>query len=376
MPEKDEGSVLAKNPALGYTDTKFIPKGDRPVLAEYRRALHEIPELDWDVPETGNYLKKVLAKLDCRIFEPCPGAVCAYFDLGKPETMAVRGEMDALPLEEKTGLPFASRHPGKMHACGHDGHMAMALGLGENLSGAAKNLLLIFQPAEETTGGAKAVCDTGILEKYHVTEIYGIHLWPDLPRGTVAASPRGMMARSCEVTAEFTGRSAHIAKREEGTDALLPAAEFLLEAEKIRREFPCVLGFGKLSAGSARNAVADFARLEGTLRCHDDGIFYEIKKRLEKAAPSLCRLHFSTGYPPMENNEALLKRAEKLFPVEEAEPSFLTDDFSEYLRRVPGVFFRLGTGGPALHTPEFDFDEAVLDTGLSLYRSLLTGERL
>ena len=346
------------------------------MLREYRRALHEIPELDWDVKETGEYLKKVLKNQDCQVFSPCPGAVCAYYDLGKPETMAVRAEMDALPLEEKTGLPFASRHPGRMHACGHDAHMAMALALGEHTEGAARNLLLIFQPAEETTGGAKTICDTGILETCHVTRIYGIHLWPDLPENRVAASPRGMMARSCEVTAEFSGKSAHIARREEGADALLPAAEFLVEAEKIRENYPCVLGFGKLRSGSARNAVADAARLEGTLRCHDDEIFYQVKAELEKIAPPCCRLHFSTGYPPMENSPELLKEARALFPVEEAEPSFLTDDFSEYLRRVPGVFFRLGTGGPALHTPEFDFDEAVMETGLGLYRSLLREEAL
>lgn len=346
------------------------------MLKEYRRALHEIPELDWDVEETGNYLRSVLEKQTCQVFSPCKGAVCAFYDLGKPETMAVRAEMDALPLEEKTGLPFASRHPGKMHACGHDGHMAMALALGRNLSGAKRNLLLIFQPAEETTGGAATVCNTGILEKYRVTEIFGIHLWPDLPKNHIAASLRGMMARSCEVTAEFRGKSAHIAKREEGIDALIPAAEFLLETEKIRVKYPCVLGFGRESGGSARNAVSDYARLEGTLRCHDDEVFYKVKAELEKIAPASCRLSFSTGYPPMENNEALLKKAESLLSLEEAEPSYLTDDFSVYLRRIPGVFFRLGTGGPALHTPEFDFDEEVLETGLRLYRTLLTEESL
>ena len=186
--------------------------------SQHRIALHRIPELDCHLPETAAYVRGVLSGLHCRVFSPWESAVCAYFDYGQPETVAFRSDMDALPICETTGLPFASQHPGKMHACGHDGHMAIVLALAEHLSRVkmrqARNVLLIFEPAEETTGGAKHICETGILEECHVTCIYGLHLWPELEKGVVAARPGGQMARSCELTAEIEGRSAHVERAE------------------------------------------------------------------------------------------------------------------------------------------------------------------
>ena len=201
------------------------------MLSQHRIALHRIPELGCRLPETAAYLRGVLSGLPCRVFSPWESAVCAFFDYGRPETAAFRSDMDALPLQETSGLPFASCHAGKMHACGHDGHMSILLGLAEHLSCVRlrpeRNVLLIFEPAEETTGGAKSLCEAGLLEEYHVTRIYGLHLWPELPRGTVASRAGGMMARSCELTAEITGKAIHIARYREGHDALLAGARFL-----------------------------------------------------------------------------------------------------------------------------------------------------
>lgn len=342
------------------------------MLKTYRRQLHAIPELDRALPKTTAYLRSVLEKTDGEIFSPCEGALCAYFDLGKAETVAFRADMDALPITETTNLPFASCHEGKMHACGHDAHMAMVLALASDLRGATRNVLLIFQPAEETTGGARAICESGVLEKYHVTRIYALHLWPQAEKHSVSASVSGMMARSNEVTVEFFGKSAHIARAGEGEDALLAAAQFVVEAKKL--EFEGVLGFGRLQSGSVRNAVSDYSRLEGSLRCHSDAVFADVVEKLEKLLPPKAVLHLGEGYPPMENDEALVSEAKRLFPIEAAEPSYLTDDFSEFLRCVPGVYFRLGTGGGALHTPNFDFDEDVMQTGLRLLRALMTQE--
>ena len=342
------------------------------MLIQHRRCLHEIPELDRTLPKTTAYIKSVLEKLPCEIFAPTQGALCAYFDLGKDETVAFRADMDALPIAEATNAPYASGHEGIMHACGHDAHMAIVLTLAENLQDAKRNVLLIFQPAEETTGGAKAICQSGVLEKYGVKRIYALHLWPESPKHEVSASVRGMMARSSEVTVEFFGKSAHIAKSEQGVDALLAAAQFLLVAKKL--EFPGILGFGKMQGGSVRNAVGDYARLEGSLRCHDDAVFADVVSQLRALLPPNAKLHVSEGYPPMENDAVLLEQAKKLYPIEPATPSFLTDDFSEFLRRVPGIYFRLGLGGGALHTPNFDFDEKVLQTGVDLFRALLTEE--
>ena len=159
-------------------------------LTIHRRALHRIPELDDQLPETQAYLLDRLSPLRCRIITPGRCAVLAYFDAGKPDTAAFRSDMDALPIEEKSGVSFCSAHPGRMHACGHDGHMAMLLCLAQWISGHLdqlyRNVLLVFQPAEETTGGAQSICQTGIFRQLNVRHIFGIHLWPDLPAGTVS----------------------------------------------------------------------------------------------------------------------------------------------------------------------------------------------
>lgn len=144
-------------------------------LSEDRRALHASGDRR-RLPETAAYLRGALAEMPCTLLAPWEDAVCAYFDLGKDETVAVRSDMDALPVTERTGLPFASAHPGRMHACGHDGHMAMVLGLARRLAAGEvrpqRNVLLIFEPAEETTGGAAPICATGLLERYHVTRVF------------------------------------------------------------------------------------------------------------------------------------------------------------------------------------------------------------
>ena len=149
-------------------------------VVDSRRALHQIPELDNQLPETLAYVRSVLEPLGCVLSTPISGSICAFFDAGKAEAVAFRADMDALPVTEVTGLPYASAHSGIMHACGHDGHTAMALALAEyvsvHLSELPRNVLFLFQPAEETTGGAKGLCDSGILETHHVTRVFGLHL--------------------------------------------------------------------------------------------------------------------------------------------------------------------------------------------------------
>ena len=152
-------------------------------IMEDRRALHRIPELDRDLPKTTAYLKNALQELKCQVFSPVDGSVCAWFDFGAADAIAFRSDADALPIQEQTGLSFASTHPGKMHACGHDGHMAILLELARRLDKIQTlhhNVLLVFQPAEETTGGARDICASGIFKKYKVKAIFGLHLWPGL----------------------------------------------------------------------------------------------------------------------------------------------------------------------------------------------------
>ena len=348
-----------------------------------RRALHQIPELDRDLPETLSYLKAALAPLPCRVFSPAESALCAFFDFGRDHSLGFRADMDALAVPEATGLPFASRHPGRMHACGHDGHMAVVLELARRLArrrDLPHNVLLVFQPAEETTGGARPICESGVFAQFHTRAIFGLHLWPDLPAGTVASIPGGMMCRSSEVTLAVTGQTAHVAKAAQGRDALEAAARWYLGALDLERQLPPdeprLLKFGVLRAGDVRNALAGSARLEGTLRAFRDPVFDRLRQALEDlarqvAAGTGCRLAltFSQGYPAVWNPPDLLARVEAVCPVSRLDrPALITEDFSWYQRTLPGLFFFLGCGpAPALHAPDFQFDERVLARGADLF---------
>lgn len=178
-------------------------------LTQYRRDLHQIPEVDFDLPNTIAYVHSIIDKLPCEVFEPCASTVCAWFDRGSEHATTIRTDMDALPVTEKSGVPFCSTHDGQMHACGHDGHMAMALGLARHIAAhldeLERSVLIVFQPAEETTGGARFICESGVFEKYHVDRIFGFHLWPDLPKGQIASRPGALLAATSESTFTFFG---------------------------------------------------------------------------------------------------------------------------------------------------------------------------
>ena len=352
------------------------------MLTQHRRALHRIPETGWAVDRTAAYVKSVLSDLPCELFSPVGNALCAYFDFGKPETVAFRSDMDGLPVTEQTGLPFASEREGFMHACGHDGHMAILLGLAQALAKTAdapRNVLLIFEPAEETTGGARAICETGVLEKYYVNRIYGLHLWPEVEKGKVFSRAGGLMSRSCEVSVRVTGKSVHIARYGEGKDALYAAVRFIQEAYAFADGLPGLLRFGKMASGEVRNAVSGETVLEGSMRCLDDATYdklhdmlFDLAARLGRETGCAVEVTQTAGYPPVTNDADLLREAKTRFPIFDAAPTFITEDFSIYQQHVPGVFFFLGTGGTELlHSPRFDFDESLLETGLALFRSLL-----
>ena len=351
-----------------------------------RHALHQIPELDKNLPETIAYLKNALAGLRCTLSSPAQGCLAAWFDFGRETAIAFRADADALPITEKTGAPYASRHEGKMHACGHDGHMAILLELARRLDRKETlphNVLLVFQSAEETTGGAKDLCETGIFADLHVTAIFGLHLWPGLPAGTVASRKKELMARSSEVTVDIYGKSAHIAKADEGIDALEAAAEFYLRALALERILPegtfRLLKFGKLHSGTVRNALSAHSHLEGSLRAFQDDVFNSLRDGLrniaqdvEKVFGCTVKLHFSDGYPAVMNPEDLFDRVRKAVSFDELPAPFMTaEDFSWYQRYLPGMFFFLGLGDtPALHADTFDFDEAVLIQGADFFEKL------
>ena len=361
-------------------------------VVDHRRALHRIPELDNQLPETLQLVRSVLAALPCRVFSPITGSVCAWFDAGKSDAVAFRADLDALPVPEATGLPYASVHPGRMHACGHDAHTAMILTLAEyaaaHLAELPRNVLFLFQPSEETTGGAGKLCETGVLERHRVRRIFGIHLWPGLEAGAVASRPGPMMARSNEVTVTVEGRSVHMSRADEGRDALTAGISYLQRAydmmEQLPPDQPRVLRFGKMVSGTVRNAISGHTVLEGSLRTYREDTFRFCRQQLKDigrsvAAETGCTVdvHLSEGYPAVWNHEELYQKIAAQLgadaPALLEKPVLAAEDFSFYQQYVPGLFFFLGTGDtPKLHAPDFTFDdEAVLPKGVDFLEKLL-----
>lgn len=356
-------------------------------VIEYRRALHRIPELDRDLPETLSYLRSVLEPLGCALFSPIPGALCAFFDFGRADAIAFRSDADALPIQEQTGLPFVSTHPGKMHACGHDGHMSMVLDLAvwlDSQNDLNHNVLLLFQPAEETTGGAKDLCQSGVFEQYNVTCLFGLHLWPALPAGVVASRKKEMMSRSCEVSVTITGRSSHIAKAEEGLDALAAGVEFYRRAVALEQalspEIYRLLKFGRMESGTVRNAVSGKTVLLGSLRAFQDEVFFGLQEGLraigrdiEKETGCTVDVHTNDGYPAVWNPDELFDRVRNAgvdFEILD-KPVMISEDFSWYQRHLPALFFFLGCGpAPALHADDFTFDESILTVGTDFWKEI------
>lgn len=359
-------------------------------IRDDRRSLHRIPELDRDLPETFAYLNQALSRLNCRVFVPVKGSLCAWFDFGQPNAIAFRADADALPIVEKTGADYASQHAGCMHACGHDGHMAILLELARRLhekKTLQQNVLLVFQSAEETTGGAKDICDTGVFTQYNVKAIFGLHLWPGLAAGVMASRRQELMARSSEVTVDIYGKSAHIAKAAEGVDALMASMEFYRKAMEMEQKLPNsvfrLLKFGKFQSGTVRNALSAHTHMEGSLRAFQDEVFEElaagladIGRGVETAFGCTVKLHLGDGYPAVMNPPELYDRVRQAVPFRELEgPSMTAEDFSWYQKTLPGLFFFLGLGDvPALHTDTFDFDETILLKGAAFFEKLAETE--
>ncbi|HJB14027.1 MAG TPA: amidohydrolase, partial [Candidatus Oscillibacter excrementigallinarum] len=278
------------------------------------------------------------------------------------------------------------------HACGHDAHAAMVLTLAEyaaeHLAELPRNVLFLFQPSEETTGGAGKLCETGVLERYRVRRIFGLHLWPGLEAGVIASRPGPLMARSNEVTVTVEGRSVHMSRADEGRDALTAGISYLQRAydmmEQLPPDQPRVLRFGKMVSGTVRNAISGHTVLEGSLRTYREDTFRFCRQQLKDIGRSLAAetgctvdVHLSEGYPAVWNHEELYQKVASQLgadaPVLLEKPVLAAEDFSFYQQYVPGLFFFLGTGDtPQLHAPDFAFDdEAILPKGVDFLKKLL-----
>ncbi len=386
------------------------------MLAEvtaHRRFLHQIPELDVNLSQTLILITGVLRGCRCEYFSPTDGCVCVWFDFGRPETVAFRADMDALPVQEATGAAYSSRHPGAAHADGHDGHAAMALSLAQWISGVSdrtvkkiddnsetvlwrareenfpRNILIIFQPSR-AAGGADVLCRTGILRRYHVSRVFALKLWPGAPEGVIASRPGALMARSNEINIQISGESVHFARADEGRDALLAGVEFLRRAREMADAAPppCILRFGVMNSGDSRDMVSGQTELKGVLRTYRDETYQYCRESLIRISGEISRetgcpvsVGLSDGWDAVWNPEDfychisnyLSKRFHHAQIIRELDnPVLASEDFAFYQQRAPGILFFLGLGdAPELYSPAFDFhDEIILPAGLEFLKQL------
>jgi amidohydrolase len=368
-------------------------------LTRHRRALHQIPEMGFEEHKTRAYIIGALEKMGLEAETVAETGVLVTIKGDRPgPVIGLRSDMDGLSVHEQTDRSFASVHDGFMHACGHDGHMATLLVLAEDLMERRDQLsgtvVLVFQPAEEGPGGAEVIEASGRLTELGVEEMLGLHLMPDLPLGTVGVKSGPLMAMTGEFDIEIQGTGAHGAKPHLGKDALLAASDLLMGLQHIvsRRVDPlepAVITVGTMSGGERRNIIAARARLEGTLRAFDEGLFHEMKGAIEASGRAIGERYgvavntvFRDMYPPVVNDATMTERFETALGdrIRRIPSSMLAEDFSYYQKERPGLFFFVGTEdgskGAPLHSGHFDFDESALLTGLDAYRAYLVARGL
>lgn len=368
-----------------------------PDVTKFRRELHQIPELGLEEVQTADYLRKKLASFGITEVYPMieTGTVAVLRSVVPGKTIAFRTDIDALPVTEETGVDFASQTLGKMHACGHDGHMATMLGFAKYLSQHPEayrgTIVLIFQPAEEGPGGAQLMIDAGLITTYNIEQIVGLHVFPDFAEGVIACRPGAMMARNGEVSIQIKGRSAHGAQPQQGADAILAASAVIQGLHSIisRNISPmesAVLTFGKISGGEAMNIIAGQVNIEGTMRAFDDAVYDRMTERIAILAKEIAKGYdceaeviFNHMYRVVENDAAMVTALEKVAgdAYQETPPYMLAEDFSMYQQVVPGMFFFVGTRNEAkgyihpLHNGKMQFDERNLLNGIACYVGLI-----
>lgn len=356
-------------------------------VASIRKDLHQIPELGRQEYKTKEYILNFVKDFKCEIFTPTKTSVVLYFDCQKEHTICFRADMDALPICEKTNLEFQSKHNGLMHACAHDGHMAMllqfAIFANENLDKLQNNIVCLFQPSEEDNCGANDIIESKILTKLNVERIFGFHIWPNLNLGKIYTMPKGMLASSCEVNIDIVGKSVHAANKKDGIDALYIATRLINEYYDQMKDLdqPHLIHFGKMVSGTARNIVASQAKIEGTLRAFSDETFDLIRIKLQQLASNLAKMYnteinvsYNGIYPAVINDSKLVFEYKDVLNLEILTKPFLqAEDFGCYTRHIKSMFMLIGCGSEhLLHTDTFDFDMNILNVGVEAYVTLAT----
>lgn len=373
-------------------------------LVAVRRDLHANPEIGFQEVRTSGIVAGALTALGVEVHRGIgqTGVVGVIkgqrTDSGK--MIGLRADMDALPMSEDSISEYCSKIPGMMHACGHDGHTTMLLGAAKylmqnrNFNGTA---VLIFQPAEEGLGGAKAMVEDGLFERFPCDAIYALHNWPGLPAGMVGINPGPMMAASDKFEIVIQGRGGHGAHPYQTIDPIVVAANMVMSLQTIvsRNVHPleaAVLSFGHINAGqpTAASVIPGQAKLVGTVRTFSDTVQQLIETRMRTVIQSVAESYGATAefnylrnYPATINTAAnanfVADVATELFGAEKVvrdmTPSMGSEDFSFMLKKVPGAYFRLGQGGAEegrfLHNPKFDFNDEVIPVGSATFAAII-----
>ena len=365
------------------------------LVISIRRDLHRIPETAYTEEKTSAYVAEYLRRegLEVQTGIATYGVV-GLLNTGRPgPTLLLRADMDALPVTEDTGLPFASTHDGVMHACGHDAHVAMVLvaatvlnRVKDELNGTIK---FLFQPAEEGPGGAQPMIDEGVLENPKVDYSIGCHVWPEIPEGTIGVRSGPFMAAMDRFDIKIIGRSGHGAMPHLCVDALEVATQVVSALQRISSRHmnplePAVVTVGMFHAGTAFNVIPGDAKLSGTTRTFNLDIWNSWAERLENVVRGVCEsmgadfeMKFAKGYPPTINDDSMAevvrRCAQKVAgedKVVEPERSMGGEDMSYFLRRSKGCFYALGVGRQEftpLHSNRFDLNENVLAIGVETH---------
>jgi len=379
---------------------KLIIDNLKEEIVNWRRYLHQYPELAWNEFNTSKFISEELIKLNYKIVKNSIKPTVFASLKNKPEspTILLRADMDALAINEKNEVPYRSKNIGKMHACGHDGHMAILLGLAKAISIRKNkfkgNIIFCFQPAEEGGAGGEKIVNSGLLEQWKVREVYAYHLYSGLKIGTFACPDMEFLASADEFEITITGKGTHGALPHTGKDPILAASNLIVSLQQIvsRNIDPLdksVVTVGYFSSGESHNVIPEKAKIKGTIRAFNVKVRDLIVKRMKHICSGISSIHnvkvdlsFYSYYPPTinhkENAEYFRNAAIKVLNKKKVLSQYLlpvAEDFSFYLKKYPGAMALLGAGNKDIkhshHSPYFNIDEKALIYGVKILWQLI-----